>query len=125
MSGKIVFDSVSVIDIANEKCNMDKVAGLTKANKSLVSVVTRIESLVSPKSLLEETKIRHFLKRCKTMGINPKIEREAIKLRQSAKLKLPDAIIAATAVVTGATLITRDNDLLKLDFPGLNTLSIE
>lgn len=37
-----------------------------------------------------------------------------VSLRQQHKLKLPDAIIAATAVEAGATLITDDARLRKL-----------
>jgi predicted nucleic acid-binding protein len=35
-------------------------------------------------------------------------------LRSQDRLKLPDAIIAATAIERGATLITDDQKLLKL-----------
>jgi len=38
--------------------------------------------------------------------------------------ELPDAIIAATAVLLGAILVTDDAKLLKLEWPGLQTFSI-
>jgi predicted nucleic acid-binding protein len=39
-----------------------------------------------------------------------------IRRNKNKKIKLPDAIVAATALALGATLITRDDDLLKLQF---------
>ena len=38
--------------------------------------------------------------------------------RRYPKRKLPDCIIAATAVVTGVVLLTDDPHLLNLAFPG-------
>jgi predicted nucleic acid-binding protein len=46
-------------------------------------------------------------------------EEEAIKLRQYTNLKLPDAIIAATAVKMGAVLLSYDNHFDNLAWPGL------
>ncbi|CAB5495841.1 PIN domain-containing protein [Bathymodiolus thermophilus thioautotrophic gill symbiont] len=42
------------------------------------------------------------------------IKEQAIQLRQTHKLKTPDAIICATALVNNATLLTNDKQLLKL-----------
>jgi tRNA(fMet)-specific endonuclease VapC len=39
---------------------------------------------------------------------------EIIHIRQQVKLKLPDAIIAATAIQSGASLITADQEFSKL-----------
>jgi predicted nucleic acid-binding protein len=41
-------------------------------------------------------------------------------LRQQHKIKLPDAIIAATAMAEGLTLITRNSD----DFKNINSLKL-
>jgi len=50
-------------------------------------------------SLPEEFQIRLLLKkRFKVVPLNKKIEQTAILIRSKTKLKLPDSIIAATAV---------------------------
>jgi predicted nucleic acid-binding protein len=121
---RIVFDTNSIIDIANDTGIREKAAALVETHRFFISVITRMEALVSPKSAEEEACIRFFLKRCKVIPLNRKVEREAIKLRRIAKKKLPDAIIAATAVALDAALVTRDNDLLKLVWPGLQTMDI-
>jgi len=41
------------------------------------------------------------------------IKVEAIRLKQESKVKLPDAIIAATAAVEGYTLVTADKGFKK------------
>jgi len=42
------------------------------------------------------------------------IENEAIRLRRHGGLKLPDAIVAATARVCGARLLTLDQRLARV-----------
>jgi predicted nucleic acid-binding protein len=49
------------------------------------------------------------------------IEEAAIAIRKSSKLKLPDCIIAATAIALDAVLLTSDATLIKLAWPGLHT----
>jgi predicted nucleic acid-binding protein len=129
MSGRtkrrIVFDSNSIIDIANDLGGREKVAELVKTHRFFVSVITRMEVMVSPKSVEEEVYIRLFLKRCKVIPLNRKVEREAVKIRRAGppRPKLPDAIVAAAAVVLGAVLVTRDDDLLRLSWPGLQSMN--
>jgi len=48
--------------------------------------------------------------------LNDDIVKTTIEIRKKNKIKTPDAIIAATAIVLGYTLITRNtNDFKKLD----------
>jgi predicted nucleic acid-binding protein len=42
--------------------------------------------------------------------------KNGFRRNKNKKIKLPDAIVIATALALGATLITRDDDLLKLQF---------
>ena len=49
------------------------------------------------------------------LGISGEIEALAITLRRSGGLKLPDAIIAATAKAIGAKLLTLDERLVRVD----------
>jgi len=46
------------------------------------------------------------------------VKNETIALRRAIKLKLPDCIVAATAIVLNAKLITFDSELLLLEWPG-------
>ncbi len=55
--------------------------------------------------------------------LNGRDELATIAFRRGARLKLPDSIIAATAWLIKATLVTRDRRLAALDWPGLTTIT--
>jgi predicted nucleic acid-binding protein len=48
------------------------------------------------------------------------VKKEAIALRRTTGLKLPDCIVAATAIALNSVLLTADSGLLRLDWPGYN-----
>lgn len=75
-----------------------------------VSFITEIE-LVGRLGLKksEETAIRDLLNDCVIIDLNSAIKQQAIELKQKRKIKLPDALIAATAQIFGLTLLTADN----------------
>lgn len=80
-----------------------------------VSVISEIELLSYP--LLDESArstIEDFLSRITVIGLTESVKRQAIHLRQQYQLKLPDAIVAATAASLPATLVTNDAKLLRL-----------
>jgi predicted nucleic acid-binding protein len=126
MSGKIVFDTNIIMDIVKKKYDTQKLKAVLERKKLFVSVITRMELFASANiDPLEEQSIRIFLKKCKVIPMNRKIEHEAVMFRRKTHKKLPDSIIAATAIILGASLITRDDHLLGKHWPGLHTLSIE
>jgi predicted nucleic acid-binding protein len=47
------------------------------------------------------------------------IENETLNIRRNTTLKLPDAIIAATAVAIGAEVVTSDLHFMKCAYPKL------
>jgi predicted nucleic acid-binding protein len=94
--------------------------------KRFVSVITEMELFAAPFLTPEkEQGRRDFLNDLTIIPLNEKIKQEAIRIRRYGKprLKLPDAIIAATAVILDATLVTNDNAMLKLSWPGLRTVA--
>jgi len=77
-----------------------------------VSVITEIELLSFPDLQLdEEQHIRAFLAVCDRVAISEPIRDQAIVLRRQHRLKIPDAIIAATAMVANAVLFSNDGRL--------------
>ncbi|MBP7491066.1 MAG: type II toxin-antitoxin system VapC family toxin [Rhodoferax sp.] len=82
------------------------------AGQCAYSAVTRMELLgFTGISRDEETLIRHKLARLTYLPITTAVEDVAISLRQSRKIKLPDAVIAATALCAGLQLLTQDAHL--------------
>jgi predicted nucleic acid-binding protein len=88
-----------------------------------ISVITRMEILAKPDHTAEsEKEARDFLKKVIVVPLLGTIERTATSIRRegSPRLKLPDAIVAATALVLDAQLITADEKLRHLVWPGFN-----
>lgn len=78
---------------------------------SNVSFITKIELLVWNPPNFKDVEIRHeFLAGSKIHYINDEIIEQAIIIRKETKIKLPDAIIAATAMFLDSILLS-DNDL--------------
>jgi hypothetical protein len=76
------------------------------------SAITEIEVLsFSRLSESEAALIRRFLSSMTVYSIDPAIKDKTIQLRRNHRLKLPDAIIAATAMVHNAILLTHDEQL--------------
>jgi predicted nucleic acid-binding protein len=125
MSGKYVLDSTVPIDIANGKEGTEALRDALNDAERYISIISCIEALSSPKiSAEEERYINSFITDCIIVPLNNDIARNTIKLRRASKLKLPDAIIAATALTLGADLISRDEHLLSLNWPGLRVVQI-
>ena len=79
------------------------------------SSITRMELLgFLGISRAEELLIQHRLAHLTYLPITLAVEDIAIKLRRGRKLKLPDAIIAATALSVGVELLTFDRQLLDV-----------
>ena len=78
-------------------------------DKAAVSQITRMELLGYPHLTDEEEQaIRTLLAACQVRMIDEQIEAKAIALRRSGAFKLPDAIVAATALCGALRLLTLD-----------------
>ena len=80
--------------------------------KIVCSVITEMELLSSPAMTSpEEVLIREMLADITIYSIDQDVKEKAIRVRRKSRLKLPDAIIAATAICHHAVLVTNDNAL--------------
>ena len=84
-----------------------------------VSIITKIEFLGWKGHTLEGfKKSREFISFAHIIPLTDDIAELAIKLRRKRSIKLPDAVIAATALRYGYTLVTRNVKDFK-DIEGL------
>ena len=91
----------------------------------LVSVVTEMELLSYPSLDNEsEKQIREFLNDVAVIGLTQEIVEYAVQLRRREKLRLPDAIVAATALVFNAELLTNDEKLHQVSGLRIRRLKI-
>jgi len=76
------------------------------------SSITRMELLGFPNIQQNEINIiSALLKKMSQLGINRTIEDKTINLKQQHRIKLPDAIILATAITNQIELLTLDKKL--------------
>jgi predicted nucleic acid-binding protein len=129
MSGrtKFVLDTNAVIAvIKGQALSAERIEDL-RHSKNCVSVITRIELFAYPNLTEGEAeKIRCFLKKCRVVPLKRSVELLAIKIRRDSnpRLKLPDSIIAATALILNATLLTNDIKLFNKTYSGLKSAKL-
>jgi hypothetical protein len=82
-----------------------------------ISAITEIELLCWKAASVKDEEILHrFIQDVQVIEIEPAIKLATANIRKQYKIKLPDAIIAATAIVYGYTLVTRNvEDFNKID----------
>lgn len=60
--------------------------------------------------------LQEFIASIQVMELNRSIKLKTAEIRKKHKVKIPDAIIAATAIAQGFTLLTRNvEDFKKID----------
>jgi predicted nucleic acid-binding protein len=85
------------------------------ASSCAYSAVTRMELLGYPNITSDEERlISDRLSKFTYLSISSEVEDLAIALRRTRKLKLPDALIAATAIHYSLELLTLDQALLVI-----------
>jgi len=80
-----------------------------------ISTITRMELLSFPQMTpQEEERISRFLSLVQVRPLNDGIEETAIRIRRQYRMRLPDAIVAATALDIHAGLVSADLDFRKV-----------
>ncbi|MCL1993105.1 MAG: type II toxin-antitoxin system VapC family toxin [Spirochaetes bacterium] len=111
---KLLLDTNVIIDFLKRKTLAFDISSLLLEHECLVSVIVKLELLKYPDiSVEEEQNIRDFLQFVPVVQLNEAIEEEAIRISRSTRLKLPDAIIGATAIIYGAEIVTGDPHFLN------------
>jgi predicted nucleic acid-binding protein len=83
--------------------------------KPTISVITEIEALSwVNKSKAKERILIEFVQDAQVLALTQEVVKECIRLKRSRKIKTPDAIIAATAIVHNLILITSDSGFLGI-----------
>ena len=97
----------------------EKLAEMFDGKEVFISFITELELLCKPQlKVSEKKKIQAFIDDCNVLEINSSIKEIAISIKQTRKIKLPDAIIAATCIFWNLPFFTRDEDFKNVN--GLN-----
>ncbi|ABL66631.1 type II toxin-antitoxin system VapC family toxin [Chlorobium phaeobacteroides] len=121
MSNRYVLDTNAVIYLLNGRLAFQLPEG-----EFAVSVISKIELLsFSSLSESEEQKIHELLRELEQIPLNDEVSRVTIELRKkNNKLKLPDAVIAATAIINNAILLTNDQIFSGIEELRVQTLDL-
>lgn len=80
-----------------------------------ISVITQIEALSwITKDNNKEALVKEFIDYCNIYTITPNVVIKCVNIRKTKKIKTPDAITAATAIVNNMVLITSDTDFKNI-----------
>ena len=112
---KAVFDTNILIDYLNGIENASQ--ELSRYRKKLISVISFIEVLVGAEDETEESVIRGFLSTFEVRALSEEIAEASIKVRKKHRLKVPDAIVYATAQVEECMIVSRNTKDFKEEWP--------
>lgn len=106
----LIDTNIFIYYLKNEKKIVDYFNSLKISNEEIsFSFINKIELLSLPElKKNEEIIIRNMLNEFQDIGFDRKIEEKTIDIRKRINIKIPDAIIAATAITYNCTLITRN-----------------
>ena len=114
-----LLDSNVIIDHLNGV--REATAFILKNARTLgISAITKIEVLgFAFPTVKAETAAEDLITSMITIGISANIVEKTIPLRKKVRIKIPDAIIASTAICNDLVLVTRNTADFK-DVEGLN-----
>jgi predicted nucleic acid-binding protein len=113
---KPLFDTVILIDYLN---------GVTQARAEMARYDDRAISIVSWMEVMAgaptdaEASTRAFLDQFQIIPVDPLVAEHAVAIRKKKRLKLPDAIVWASALVHNRLFVTRDAKDFPANDPGV------
>jgi predicted nucleic acid-binding protein len=117
-----LIDTNTVSDYLSATFSTNAISLLDNAIDAIpnLSVITQIELLCWKTDIDIENNVKNFIADSIVLGITPEIISKCVDIRKAKKIKTPDAIIAATALAYGYTLITNN----EKDFVNITDLKI-
>jgi predicted nucleic acid-binding protein len=122
MAARYLIDTSAVIKYLNATLPSEGLAFMDEVvdQECVLSFISEVELQVwNPENPEDLDVYQQFVSSSTIFGINDAIIKETIRIRKHHKVKLPDAFIAATAIVNALTLIA-DNDK---DFQNISRLN--
>lgn len=92
-----------------------ELAAHIEGRKVFVSFISELEALSYPGLSVDDVRnVQTFISRCSVVGLSEGLKRDTIRLRKAHRMKLPDAIVGATATTLGIPLLTADKRFERL-----------
>ena len=123
MNGRFLLDTNAVIGLLSGNAALLQ---LLKGAKWIgISVIVELEFLSFPQLSDSDAELfAQFKSRVETISLdstNEDLLKNIVRIRKKSKIKLPDAIIAATAMNENAALVSNDVSFNRIDHLNLKT----
>src|ERR1035437_8058385 len=118
-----LLDTNAVINFLNASLSSGAMQSLNNFvdQQCNISIISKMETLgYNFKTMTEQYKMEGFINGSNILEINNDVVNKTITIRKSKKIDLPDAIIAATAIIYNLILITRNSS----DFKNIQGLQV-
>ncbi|MBM3749669.1 MAG: type II toxin-antitoxin system VapC family toxin [Acidimicrobiia bacterium] len=116
-SADAVFDTNILIDylIGRDEAQQE----FDRYPRRAISLITWMELQVGSQHPGEAAVVELFLREFRVIDITRQVARRAIEIRRHTRVRLPDAIIWATAQLESAVVVTRNTRDFPADDPGV------
>lgn len=105
--GSALFDTNILIDLFSGRAEA-KHALESWPPQNAISIITWMEVMVGAKKYDQEHRTRIALSAFNVLDVSQEVAERSVDLRQEYRMKLPDAIILATAQIHRLELVTRN-----------------
>ena len=114
MSGNKLFVDTNIL-IYLLKGDSD-ISEILNGKELVISVISELELKSFPKiSPKELAIIDELIKECQVINLNQEVKNLAVEIRRTRSMKLPDAIVAASAYYSKLPIFTADKEFEKLE----------
>jgi hypothetical protein len=110
VAAPVLFDTCILIDYL--RARPEALAELERPASRAISIITWMEVMAGA-TAADELQMREFLLQFALLPLTAGVAEQTVEVRRKFRVKLPDAIILATAELAGRTLVTRNTR----DFP--------
>lgn len=114
-----VFDTNILIDLLNKRLEAAEAIEKGASHRS-ISLISWMEVMVGARKYHQEARTAALLGAFEIIDVSREIAERSVLLRAEHGMKLPDAIILASAMVRNCPLITRNTK----DFAGISGVKI-
>lgn len=113
---KALFDTNILIDFLNGRDEARQ--EMSRYEEKAISIITWMEVMIGTEEAVAE-QTRAFLQSFTIIPLADAVAERAVSLRRKARIKLPDAVIWASADVHSMLLVTRNTKDFPTDAPGI------
>jgi predicted nucleic acid-binding protein len=92
---------------------------IARYRECCISIISWMEVMAGARTEADEDVRRGFLAHFRVVALTARVAEEAVKLRREYRLKLPDALIWASAMTENCVLVSRNTKDFPAKQPGL------